>query len=235
MVFTFLMWCAVCYTIFCDIFLAGFAETRKNRQNYLCAFARCSHSWGDLQTSFSVHANQWGNLLSRACSAHPQVFRSRGKAFCMVMATEPMHKMVILKLKSSVIQVSFHESFQNSMCRGWSHMISVFLLRKQNINVLGFFNLQDPYQSTAARERASSRMSHSKVTGGFIRMCCQKELKEMEASVPSCLDISNGSPQRFFAFRIDGEWPQIEGETQLSDSIRELQGIHWSLKAHIFL
>lgn len=121
MVFTFLMWCAICCNVFCDIFLAGFAETRKNRQNYLCALARCSHSWGDLQTSFSVHASQWGNLLSRAYSAHPQVFRSRGKTFCMVMATEPMHKMVVLKLKSRVIQVSFHGSFQNGMCRGWSH------------------------------------------------------------------------------------------------------------------
>lgn len=119
--FTFLMWCAICCNVFCDIFLAGFAETRKNRQNYLCALARCSHSWGDLQTSFSVHASQWGNLLSRAYSAHPQVFRSRGKTFCMVMATEPMHKMVVLKLKSRVIQVSFHGSFQNGMCRGWSH------------------------------------------------------------------------------------------------------------------
>ncbi|XP_061850272.1 ATPase family gene 2 protein homolog A isoform X1 [Colius striatus] len=36
----------------------GLAETRTNRQNYLRAIARCSHSWGDLQTSFSVHACQ---------------------------------------------------------------------------------------------------------------------------------------------------------------------------------
>lgn len=33
-----------------------------------------------------------------------------------------------------------------------------------------------------------------------------------------------------------GEQPQIEGgEAQLSYSTRELQGIHWSLKAHIIL
>ncbi|KAM9378294.1 ATPase family gene 2 protein homolog A [Phaethornis superciliosus] len=36
----------------------GLAETWTNRQNYLRATARCSHSWGDLQTSFSVHARQ---------------------------------------------------------------------------------------------------------------------------------------------------------------------------------
>lgn len=211
MVFTFLMWCAICCNVFCDIFLAGFAETRKNRQNYLCALARCSHSWGDLQTSFSVHASQWGNLLSRAYSAHPQVFRSRGKTFCMVMATEPMHKMVVLKLKSRVIQVSFHGSFQNGMCRGWSHKRDCLTAhydfcvsaQKTEYRCCGvFFYLHDPHQSTAARERASSRMSLRKVMGGFIRMCCQKELREMEASVLSCLDNSNGSPQGSFAFTI---------------------------------
>lgn len=97
--FTLLMWCVICYNFSCDIFIAGLAKTRKNRQNYLCAVARCSHSWGNLQTSVSVYASQWGSLLGGTRSANTQIFRSRGKTFCMVMATESMHKMVFLKLK----------------------------------------------------------------------------------------------------------------------------------------
>lgn len=52
--FTSLMCCNFC----CDAFVAGLAEAGANRQSYLRATAGCSHSQGNLQASFPVHASQ---------------------------------------------------------------------------------------------------------------------------------------------------------------------------------
>ncbi|KAL9851644.1 ATPase family gene 2 protein homolog A isoform 2-T2 [Geothlypis trichas] len=54
----------------------GPAEAGANRQNYLRATARCSHSQGNLQAPFPVHARQRRRLLGRARGAHAEILRS---------------------------------------------------------------------------------------------------------------------------------------------------------------
>lgn len=136
------MWCAMCYNSSCGAFIAGLAETRTNRQNYLRAVARCSHSRGDLQTSFSVHASQWWSLFNGARSAHTEVLRSRGKTFWMLTATESVHKILFLKLKSRYHPLSLLK-VAVGVVKGNVCEISMFLLRKQN-TIWGFFPSRSP-------------------------------------------------------------------------------------------
>lgn len=164
-VFTFLMWCAMCYNFSRDAFVAGLAETRTNRQNYLRAFARCSHSWGDLQTSFSVHASQRWSLLRGARSAHRKVLRSRGKTFWMVMAMELVHKTEI-KYHPDIIPWASQSGGEEL----WKGMFERFLcFCSENRIQSGSFYFQDLHQRIADRARASSRVSLSTIMSGFTK------------------------------------------------------------------
>lgn len=154
----------------CDSFIAGLAETRTNRQNYLRAVARCSHSWGDLQASFSVHASQWWSLCSGASSAHAEVLGSRGKPSWMVTAMESMHEIVLLKLKPSIIQIWSPESSQSAGGNYEREWLRDFCVSAQKSEYsLGIFFFQDLHERVVARGRASSRVSLSTIMGGLMK------------------------------------------------------------------
>lgn len=148
--FTSLMCCNFC----CDAFIAGLAEAGENRQNYLRATARCSHSQGNLPAAFPVHASQRWSLLGRARGAHAQVLGSRGKT-----ARSPGVQMVFqaeLKYPLSFLRVLV------GIVKGNIYDISVFLQS-------GAFLFQGPYPRSGARGRVSFRVSLHTTAGSFIK------------------------------------------------------------------
>lgn len=165
--FTSLMCCNFC----CDAFVAGLAEAGANRQNYLRATARCSHSQGNLQASFPVHASQRWSLPGWARGAHTEVLWSRGKtswSWCTKRC---------LKLSSNIIQIS------RAFSEWWSELgkgiSQIFLCSCR----LGLFNFQESIRGGLPGEGSLSGWAFVQLQMASLRMCCQ-EWREVEATSP---------------------------------------------------
>lgn len=158
----------MCCNFCCDSFIAGLAEARENRQNYLRATARCSHSQGDLQASLPVHASQWWSLLGWARGAHTEVLRSRGKT-SWTWCTNGVY----------FVNSNTPWDFLECWWELWKGIFQIFLCFCN----LGLFYFNVPVERMVPGEGSLSGWAFIQLQVASLRTCCQ-EWTEVETSSP---------------------------------------------------